>query len=640
MRQGTLDVVGNFIVIEPLVYQVGSVTVPYIFGIGDSTKDFRYVRTYTELVNYINKLLYDKVKTYIYTYDLTRLATMLSNTFELKNVMEIRESVKKFNIFGLKFRGISELTCDAKISDFCGAELKNTKHLPDVSLKSQGYNWISNYLEKLLTSEVEFLDKIFSLNPNDPPLTRAGYTKRLLAESCHGGQYQNLREQNRTINPNAFSKYNDYNNKYFGFKSKYNCIISKSHFEFMRDVSRGGCVAYNTKYLRKLVNNVCHYDITSSYIAQMFKNKFPMRRIGTYQNVDNIWSLTNGGEYWAMIQVYCYGVKSCSSFKPLIVETERNKPNPFVTVIGDREIDDAKFIVSAEAVQINCTFDEFRYFMHFYDFDDFEVTFADVYECDYLPSEYLSVIMNMFYSKSDAKLSNAPEWLIAFIKAGLNSSWGFCWSGFYGDLESDIAKYNLFGQGFEDRTWSYMWGVAVTAYAREALYKAIILCGKKWLYSDTDSVFFLYDESIIEKLDGLNYQIQMEMLESKNSELFDFEYGKYSLGYWDREQDLTHFYIYGSKQYIGYGDEGFDFAFSSLCNFKPDEWFRSLNCTIDEFFEKYIYLYARVPIEYGYVSRPTKHEAGVINIDGKDYSYPSGVFVNKTTFKLGSEFNL
>ena len=121
MRQGTLDVVGNFIVIEPLVYQVGSVTVPYIFGIGDSTKDFRYVRTYTELVNYINKLLYDKVKTYIYTYDLTRLATMLSNTFELKNVMEIRESVKKFNIFGLKFRGISELTCDAKISDFCGA---------------------------------------------------------------------------------------------------------------------------------------------------------------------------------------------------------------------------------------------------------------------------------------------------------------------------------------------------------------------------------------------------------------------------------------------------------------------------------------------------------------------------------------
>ena len=28
------------------------------------------------------------------------------------------------------------------------------------------------------------------------------------------------------------------------------------------------------------------------------------------------------------------------------------------------------------------------------------------------------------------------------------------------------------------------------------------------------------------------------------------------------------------------------------------------------------------------------------NIDGKDYSYPSGVFVNKTTFKLGSEFNI
>lgn len=646
MRAGTILDIDNFIVIEPLYYHISSynITIPYIYGIGDSKKDFTYVRKYSDLVNYINELLLQKTKAFVYCYNLTPLGLALSDSFELNKLVKQRDAYIKFNIEGLKFRAISPLTCDASLSSFAGVEFKNMECYPDVNLKSKGYNWIVSYLEKLLTADVEFVEKIISLNPSNPPLTRAKYTKYLLSQSCQGGTYTELRNKFKSGDESAFEKLNMYRNTYFGFKGCYNNIINESHYDFLKSASRGGCICYNIDYKNKVVKNVSHKDICSSYIAQMFLRKFPMKRVSQAVDIEDIKLFAsdgNGGELWVVMELILYDVKSVSSFKPLSYD---NDMYWYCTPIGniddgDFELADNKFIERADSLKIQCTLDELRYLSKFYDFENFQILYAESYTKDYLPKEYLGVVMDMFYQKSDAKESNAPEWLISFIKAGLNSSWGFQWSGFYDkNIEYDIKHYNYFSSVFEDRTWSYMWGIAVTAYAREALYRAADICGDNWLYSDTDSVFYISSNEIERNFRLLNEYIEEDMLKCPNSRYFKFEYGKYSLGRWDDECDLDYFIYFTCKQYLGYGKEGFKSAFSGLTCLDVVGWQTSLLLNIDEFFEMLEGNRCKIPVEFGYVPTVIEHKSGTIKLNNKVYSYPSGLCINKRSFAIGVEF--
>lgn len=643
MVHGTILDAENFIVVEQLTYQVDGVTIPYIYGMGDSRHEYKYVRTHNEFVAFINSLLESNSRLFIYTYNLTPLAIMLSDYFSLTNETIQRSLYLSFNIGNIKFRGISPLICDAKLSSFAGVSFRNAECLPDVNLKTVGYNWITNYLEKLLKSEIEFIEEIMSYNSVNPPLTRAGFTKRLLADSCLGGTYNTLRERYKNGDKSAFDKLNAYRKKCFGFKGKYNNFINEDHYKIVRDVARGGCISYNSEYKNKLLHGVGHRDICSSYIYQLFSKKFPMRRVDRYTNVSDIVSLTDGGRLWAMLRIHCIGVHSISKFKPLSIELGFNENDDCRTIelISDPDcvsygLVDDKFIDWANHLCISCTLDEFVYFLRFYDIDDFEVVYADVYETDYLPEEYLKVIMDMFREKALAKKDNAPEWFLTFIKAGLNSSWGFCWSGFYNEsLSMDLFHYNNFSATFADRTWSYMWGIAVTAYAREALYDAIEICGDKWIYSDTDSVFYIKDSEIEYKLDELNECILESLYRCPNSRLFCFEEGDSILGYWDEEPDLDYFIFYTTKQYIGYGGDKFKFAFSGVKNFDPDGWFKSCKCNIDTFFNNLVRVenkVIKVPLEYGYWCSNTYHKPGNIFIGKKNYEYPSGVCENKIQF--------
>lgn len=647
MRRGFLSPSSDFLVIEPLYTQIDKITIPYIYGIGDLSKKYNYVRTFDELCDYINYLLNKKCKLYIYSYNLSILAYNLSDSYDLQNIVKKGESFLKFNIWGLKFRGVSPLTCDVSIETFSGLKKPKVDKiiLPDSGLKENGVNWVTPYLESLMSSEIDFIETIFKHYYEDPPLTRASIIRRELAISCNGDTLTNLRLKSESYPEKddrrklVFSQMNEYRKKYFGFQGKFSNFISENHYNFVRDVFRGGFMAYNPKYRCKLVENVHHMDLCSSYPAQLFLHKYPMKRIGTYENVEDIGLLTNYGQYWAMLDVILYNVKSIETCMPLVVETEVHKSNPYCEIIGDNyELVDDRYVKYAEAIKVSCTYDELQYYIDFYSIDGFEVMFADVYSVDYLPEPYLRVIMKMFYDKCEYKMQdNVPTWLNIFVKSGLNSCWGFTTSGFYSDIKSDLSNYNNFKHGFEDRTWSYIWGVAVTAYAREAIYEAILACGDKWLYTDTDSIFYISDDNIDCKIERLNLIIHDRMDKSDNSKIFQYICGCYELGQFSHENDLQYFIYYGCKSYIGYSVDGFESAVSRCSNFNPSDWFRSKICNIDDFFKIIESNRVELPIEYGSIVNWYVHKGGSISVNGKDYKYPSGLYRVDRPYFFGND---
>lgn len=161
--------------------------------------------------------------------------------------------------------------------------------------------------------------------------------------------------------------------------------------------------------------------------------------------------------------------------------------------------------------------------LKFYDVGSMAV--SDVYIADRgpLPEFIRDKIKQLFKDKTQLKGEAGKELEYLLSKADLNSIYGMMamnpirqaldlipeeMKSAAPDLsEEDREKLYYKSVRSRNNFLSYAWGMYVTTWARHHLFEAMEICGENWLYSDTDSVYYLSTPEIEAAFDTFNASI-------------------------------------------------------------------------------------------------------------------------------------
>lgn len=353
-------------------------------------------------------------------------------------------------------------------------------------------------------------------------------------------------------------------------------------------------------------DNVKHIDFTSSYPTVLLSEKYPVTTFSRFHPVTKHLSYTHNmndvyriitGKNHTELRTINIGYISLVRFKTLSLKADKYEIPVSVNKILNRD-DNDKFIIHSiyngrvkkgENILIWCTDVDFDIFREYYDCE-YIIEDLEVAQFDYLPSVFCKAICDLYADKTKLKGVSDKKADYDIKKVVLNSLYGLCVTDpvsddFIYDIElrevrektadienfigSKLSSYNrCYGKMI-----NYMWGVFCTAYARCNLFSGITEMSSDYLYSDTDSLFYInadkhdqyiteYNTSIINKLKA-NTNIPTEY--HSKLEPLDIKGKKHPLGVWDREDDCILFCSVGAKRYIQVHDSNngkYDFFYT------------------------------------------------------------------------------
>ena len=359
---------------------------------------------------------------------------------------------------------------------------------------------------------------------------------------------------------------------------KYNYYIKKlvpksvEEYEILQLVFAGGYTHANRIHSGKVIDKryinsndiyIEHMDFASSYPAVMCCKKYPLSPwVVDFNEID---------ESKFEDTAYIFKLK----FKN-IKSTNFNTYIQASKCVADSPVYDNGRIIKAKEVILYATDVDYNIIKNNYEWEGD----PEVLECyssvkGYLPKELIEYILTLYSNKTQYKDVEGKEDIYMQSKQYINSCFGMMVTAI---LQADIV-YN------KDGTWSihkltpemieerfaklrrekatekryflsYSWGIYVTAYARENLWKCIDKCGERGydvIYVDTDSIFSIgkHDWS------WYNKQVTEELREACDFLHIDFDLtrpktpkGKEKpLGIFEEETPCEEFITLGAKRY-------------------------------------------------------------------------------------------
>ena len=376
------------------------------------------------------------------------------------------------------------------------------------------------------------------------PLTNTGYVRKYCRSKCFArrNKYRRLMEE-LTLEPSEY-------------------LQLKQGFQ-------GGFTHANARYVRKLLQKVGSFDLTSAYPAAMVLQKFPMSKAHILdREIDE-----------KELKRYLYNY--CCLFDITITEVSPKlyQEHP-ISKSKCRNLEGAVIdngrIVFADTLTITVTEQDYFVYNEFYNWETISISNFRYYEKQYLPKVFVDAILSLYNDKT--KLKGVADMLLEYMisKNMLNAAYGmtvtdivrkileYTIEGFQParapDLVESIEKYNKDLKRF----LFYPWGVWVTAYCRATLFSAIIACGDDYVYADTDSVKILHPENHMDYFTAYNTKIMSlikEAAEFRNQDPSLYfpinRKGKECpIGVWDDEGVYDEFKTLGAKRYlVRHGDE-------------------------------------------------------------------------------------
>lgn len=351
-------------------------------------------------------------------------------------------------------------------------------------------------------------------------------------------------------------------------------VISSDEYRQLKRAFQGGFTHANAFAVGKVHKDVGSYDFTSSYPAVMVSEKFPM---SSAVNVGDI----SRDKFHDLIRSKCClfdcrieGLESMVLWdNPLSYSRCWNVMRP--TINNGR-------LVRADALETTLTETDYLVLRRFYRWDALGVSNFRYYEKDYLPREYLEVILDLYHRKTSLKGVAGREYDYLKSKEMLNSLYGMCvtdicrtehiydgeWHDESPDLEESIDGYNHARR----RALYYPWGVWVTAYARRNLFTGILSCGRDYIYSDTDSLkisnrkshdgyFQKYNQKICAKIETA---LTARGIEPTRYIARTSNGAEKPMGVWDYEGSYSKFKTLGAKRYIYDDEKGFHITIAGV----------------------------------------------------------------------------
>ena len=384
------------------------------------------------------------------------------------------------------------------------------------------------------------------------PLTNTGRVRREVKKSCF-----------RTVtDPKTHKKHIPYKNLMDRL------TLDVVEYGYAKQAFLGGYTHANARYSKKLLADVHSIDFTSSYPTVMMSEKYPMSKgkkitldMNSYAEFE---TYLNQCERVAVVMVELWDI-----------ETKPDIPDDYISCSrlyekGEQIMNNNGRVHKADYVQLIVTSVDLAQIVSCYNYSKIHIIDGYFYYVDYLPKEIIESVLEFYWDKTTLKGIKDKEAEYLLKKGMLNSCYGMCVTDFGADEEQCtynkgwetvktnkaecVAKYN----DNPNRFLFYVWGIFVTAYARNNLFNGIKSIGRDYVYCDTDSIKFLnmekhkayiedYNSSIIRKCTKCleRWDLDPAMLAPKNQKGVEKP-----IGIWDYEGKYDHFKTNGCKRYL------------------------------------------------------------------------------------------
>lgn len=377
------------------------------------------------------------------------------------------------------------------------------------------------------------------------PLTKTGRVRSALIEGC-------INTDDGKLNRNYI-------------KLMKTCSVEVDEYKLLRQAFAGGFTHSNpfnsNKHFREEDGKtVIPFDINSAYIWAML-NKFPTGRpyklpsldLAKYRELYDDFNIVSRFRFTGLRSVfpwdYYISKSKCQDLTGEVVSNGR--------------------VSSSLTCEMVITELDFKIIEQTYIWDSVEISDVLIYTSEYLPKEFMSTVLDFYEKKTTLKHVPGREIEYAKNKELLNSTYGcqatdvcrplYTYNGDYGvelpDVADSLARYNK----RMTRTSTYAWAPFITAYCRYKLWtEAIIPRGALYVYSDTDSIYTLYDDDVERHFQEVNDNVVNYLKEYAELQNIPFDrlapFDKYGerqpLGIWSREDTCVEFKTLGAKRYL------------------------------------------------------------------------------------------
>lgn len=414
-------------------------------------------------------------------------------------------------------------------------------------------------------------------------------------------------------------------------------------------------VGVNIKY------RIGHFDFKSHYPSVQQLRYFPISKFDLYYEynkedkleVDEIIDILN--EYCCLIQV----AFNNPSLHPEVTAPYMQQSkilNAGYQLRDDRGIkatDNGRIINIDGTVLMWLTELDFKILIDQYEFDDIEIIKMYIAKRGPIPMQYIDNINKYFeikengdkdtvyYQKSKAKL-NAIYGMTATDICRPNIHFDFDTGEYVSDIISDTDISDMLDKYYGSRNNfnPYQFGVWTTAHARYLLMDLIknVIGYENYIYSDTDSIFFLDSDKIRKKIDAYNQNVialnasLSKGVKNRNNTIS--YYGTFE----DEKDDIVEFRTLHSKCYA-FNDADNNMHVTIAGVTKSNKKQGDERVTIAD--ELQVLENLREGFQFnecgGTRSVYYSHPASVINYNGHKIEYSSGVIITPTT-KTISEY--
>lgn len=384
------------------------------------------------------------------------------------------------------------------------------------------------------------------------PLTKTGFVRKYCREKCL--YVEDTHYRNR--------KYNNIMNRLK--------INSMEEFNLLQRCFAGGFTHANAYYSGELLENVSSYDFTSSYPYVMVSEKFPMSEATKIEITDKESALRylsdfiENDDYLSIFDVAFYGLRA--------KEVNDNPISVSKCFYHEGVVENNGRVVCAELIGLSMTNIDFSVIKQYYHWEHITINNLYVYTKDYLPTEFVKCIIDLYEKKTTLKGVEGAEIEYLSAKELLNSLYGMSVTNPLRDENTfdngkwETYKYNPAEQqellekhnNSKNRFLFYPWGVFVTAYARRNLFTGIMECQNDYVYADTDSVKLLNEPQHKPYFNLYNNVVDLKLKKASEHHKIPFEKfapltikGKQKkLGVWDYEGEYKYFKTLGAKRYM------------------------------------------------------------------------------------------
>lgn len=528
-----------------------------------------YGRTWAELSHVLIKLkerfnIDCRNRLIVYVHNLGYEFQFIRKRFNWVKVFSIknRRPVYALSTLGVEFR------CSYFLSNFSLAYIGDNLLVNYPVKKAVGdldYYKIRHYLTPVTKTEVGYQicdaqvvcayiqEKIESDGGiQNIPLTNTGYVRNYCRNSCFGAGFENSKK--------VLAEYRTLMKKLQ--------ITSEQEYDQLKAAFAGGFTHASPLHSGRVLKNVTSIDRTSAYPFEMLSKKFPMSKgtyLGTISEEDAKFFMRY---YCCLFTIRLWGISSI--FEPdnyISISRCSKKSEDFIDQNGR--------LVEASYVQLTITEQDFEIIDRTYEWDKIEFCSFRIYERGYLPKDLIMAVLHFYNGKTSLKdvADKVVEYMV--LKNMLNASYGMMvtsiirdenvyendeWETIKADVVSQLTDYN---QNFQ-RFLFYAWGVWVTAYARNSLWKGILEFGEDYVYADTDSIKALNFSNHEDWVEIANFNCQTAISNMCRHYNIPISYAvpktkkgvPKHLGVWENEGTYVTFKTIGAKRYMYEYDDG------------------------------------------------------------------------------------